>query len=518
MTEIDRPALEAALAALPDLFTGPGGVAGVVFEGQVIAAHAWGYADLARRLPMSATLRLPICSITKQFTCGLFLELPGDRARQQAVIDGYLPNLTGPRPTLEHLCHNQSGLRDYWAMTVLQGAQTEDVFGPEMSLPALAETRSTHFTPGSHYSYSNGNFRLLGEMLEETTGRSLDELLSARLFAPAGMETAGLNADTSHPADGVVGYEGSAALGYFPARNRIYWTGDAGMAASLHDMLAWERWIDQSRDAADGLYARMSAPQQFSDGRPARYGYGLRHDQIAGLRVTGHGGALRGFRAQRFHAAAARLSVVVLFNHEASAYSAAESLMRAALGQSAPPPGEVPGPEWAGSYWDAETGLLLRVAPQGHGVQARYGTVPDQMRLESETLAVSAEMTLERGQGGMMLRRPGDNLAGLVPRVTGPAQTDIAGLYACGEITGEMEITERGGVFYAGFKGLLGQGAMERLTPVAADLWVMACRRTLDAPAPGDWTLRFHRDASGAIAGLTIGCWLARKVPYRRVG
>jgi D-aminopeptidase len=160
----------------------------------------------------------------------------------------------------------------------------------------------------------------------------------------------------------VVGYEGSEALGYFPALNRIYWTGDAGMAASLHDMLAWERWIDSTRDASDGLYARLSAPQQFSDGRPARYGYGLRHDQIAGLRVTGHGGALRGFRAQRFHAAAARLSVVVLFNHEASAYSAAESLMRAALGQSAPPPGEVPGPEWTGSYWLRRRGRGCRRA------------------------------------------------------------------------------------------------------------------------------------------------------------
>ena len=46
MSNIDLSALEAALAALPKRFPGPGGVAGVVKDGKVLAARAWGYADL----------------------------------------------------------------------------------------------------------------------------------------------------------------------------------------------------------------------------------------------------------------------------------------------------------------------------------------------------------------------------------------------------------------------------------------------------------------------------------------
>ena len=43
---IDIPALDAALDALPKRFAGPGGVAGVMHNGQIIAARAWGFANL----------------------------------------------------------------------------------------------------------------------------------------------------------------------------------------------------------------------------------------------------------------------------------------------------------------------------------------------------------------------------------------------------------------------------------------------------------------------------------------
>jgi hypothetical protein len=34
---------------------------------------------------------------------------------------------------------------------------------------------------------------------------------------------------------------------------------------------------------------------------------------------------------------------------------------------------------------------------------------------------------------------------------------------------------------------------------------------------PGDWTRAFRRDSLGRVAGITIGCWLARGLPYQRV-
>jgi D-aminopeptidase len=54
------------------------------------------------------------------------------------------------------------------------------------------------------------------------------------------------------------------------------------------------------------------------------------------------------------------------------------------------------------------------------------------------------------------------------------------------------------------------------MAPAGRDVWIVATRRSMDAPAPGDWTLLVRRDAEGRVAGLTLGCWLARAIGYFR--
>ena len=63
-----------------------------------------------------------------------------------------------------------------------------------------------------------------------------------------------------------------------------------------------------------------------------------------------------------------------------------------------------------------------------------------------------------------------------------------------------------------------GQGRMEMLGHVGADVWVLPCPRALDHTPPGDWTLAFRREESGPVTGVTVGCWLARRLSYARIG
>ena len=99
-SEIDLSSLNRALEALPEKFKGPGGVAGVVADGKVLARQAWGYADMASGQAMTTATRLPICSISKQFTCGVLLDLVGDPARLDARVVDFLPRLEGRMPTV----------------------------------------------------------------------------------------------------------------------------------------------------------------------------------------------------------------------------------------------------------------------------------------------------------------------------------------------------------------------------------------------------------------------------------
>jgi hypothetical protein len=82
-----------------------------------------------------------------------------------------------------------------------------------------------------------------------------------------------------------VGYEGGQAEGFRPAVNRITWTGDAGVSASLDDMIAWERHIDATRDNPESIYQRLAAPVAFTDGANSGYGFGLARGEILGRQI-----------------------------------------------------------------------------------------------------------------------------------------------------------------------------------------------------------------------------------------
>ncbi|WP_374448290.1 D-aminopeptidase [Stella sp.] len=520
MTDSLSNRLDRALQALPRNHPGPGGAVAVVRAGEVLVRHAWGWANAERRIPFTPSSLFRMCSITKQFTCAAVLESVPDPTELDADVRARLPDLDGPAPGLLRLCHNQSGLRDYWAVAMLHGAPTESPFGDLEAARVIAGTRSLQFRPGTRYSYCNQNFRLLSEILEARTGRSFAEILRERVLAPTGMAGAVLAADTRALPDGGEGYEGTQATGFRAAENRILWTGDAGLGATLDDMIAWERHIDATRDDPGAIYARLSAPVAFADGTPAAYGFGLGRSVEFGRAATGHGGALRGWRSHRIHLAAERLSVVVLFNHLSDAAAAALDLVAAVLGEARPKPDPaLPAPAWLGAYLDPETGLSARIDSAAPGqVRLRFGHSAERLDLRPDGTAGNGRTRLAAGGDGLRMHRPQENQTARLVPIAGPAATDVAGRYRSAELGAELTVVDAGGTLYGGFSGFLGQGRMELLEPVGGDVWALPCPRALDHTPPGDWTLAFRRGGDGRVAGVTVGCWLARGLDYPRVG
>ncbi len=510
--------LDRALAHLPRHFPGPGGAAAVLRDGEVLVRHAWGFADAERRIPFTPRSLFRMCSITKQFTCGTALSLFPDLAALDGAVRARLPKLERA-PTPLHLAHNQSGLRDYWAIAMLLGAPATAPFGDEDAARVIGAAAGLQFAPGTSYSYSNGNFRLLSDALQDVTGRSFAELLRRQVLEPAGMETAFLAADTTAMPDGTVGYEGSLAVGHRPAENRVIWTGDAALGASLDDMVAWERFIDATRDDADGLYRRLSAPVTFADGAPAEYGFGLGRSVEWGRAATGHGGALRGWRSHRIHFTDARVSVVVMLNHLSDARAAALQLAAALFGEvAAAPDAALPAPAWLGAYLEPSTGLSARVELARPGeLRLCYGHGPELLPLRTDGTAGHTGVRLEpQADGTLRLDRPGENrVAVLEPRAGAADPERLAKRYRCRDYPGAtLAIVDAGGALHGAFSGPLGAGRMEPLEPIGPDLWLLPCWRALDHSPPGDWTIAVHRDAGDAVTALTVGCWLARGLRY----
>jgi D-aminopeptidase len=332
------------------------------------------------------------------------------------------------------------------------------------------------------------------------------------------MQSALLAADTRAMPDGTEGYEGTPASGFRAVENRIVWTGDAGLGASLDDMIAWERHIDATRDDAGSLYGRLCAPVVFADGTPATYGFGLGRRTEHARHVTGHGGALRGWRSHRMYVAAERVSVVVLFNHMADARMAAMDLLAAGLGEQAASEGEVPPtPDWTGAYVEPETGLAVRTDPHAPGrVRLRFGHTPEVLTLRPDGSASSDGVTLRPEPAGLVMERADEHLSSLLQPRAGEASSDIAGRYRNAELDAELRIEDAGGVLYGAFAGFLGAARMEMLDAIGPDLWALPCPRALDHTPPGDWTLAIRRDGTDRPLAVEVGCWLARGLTYER--
>jgi D-aminopeptidase len=238
-----------------------------------------------------------------------------------------------------------------------------------------------------------------------------------------------------------------------------------------------------------------------------------------GVVLTGHGGALRGWRSHRVHAAAERLSVVVLFNHHADARGAAFDVLRAALGQRRRPRPEIAYDEgWTGSCHDPRTDLLLDLsAGRKKGqISARFTTDAEMLDLVNENEATSAAMSLRREGEIIHVTRPFDNLSTAMIRLKGASPADVAGKFHSPELDADFHIVAEGSAFFGSFEGFLGKSAAQPIYPVAGDIWRLPCQRSMDAPAPGDWTLHFERDSNSRITAVTVGCWLARKVRFER--
>lgn len=517
MTAVNSAALDRAIADLPRLYPGPGGAVAVVKDGVPVIRHGWGFANLETRQPFTSATLAPICSITKQFTCATMLSVAPDPSDLDPLTGALLPKLSGEKPSTLDLANNQSGLRDYWALTVLCGASPEGDFRPGDAVTLVGLTRSLHFPPGTAYSYSNGNFRMLALAIEQKTGRAFGELLIERLLVPSGMETARFVAETSATPGGAEGYEGSAATGWRPGVNRLHWSGDAGICASIDDLVAWERDIDRTRDDAASPYGLLSRPPRFRNGSAAQYGLGLVHRKRWGRAMTGHGGAIRGWRLQRYWLPSERLSVDVAFNHENDSNGAAMHVLAAALGESVQPaPSDgAAARAFAGSWLDTDTGLLLDAAVNADGtISAGYDGSSEVLSVGPDRIARGLDMTLAREAEDLCIHRPGDAIDALAKQVAPAEVQDITGTYRSDELGSSLEIRNAGGSWFAGFSGFLGSGPLMALTPAGADVWRLSCHRALDAPPPGNWTLRVVRSAGGRVESVSVGCWLARDVVF----
>lgn len=292
----------------------------VVKDGQIAYVHAYGKARLDPPLVAAPAMQYSIGSVSKQFTAAAMLLMQEQgKLNLNDPVSKYLPQLTRANEvTLRMLLSHTSGYQDFWpedyVMTSMQAPTTAqhilDVWGK----------KPLDFDPGTRWQYSNTNYVIAGQIVEQVSGQKLMDLLTARIFRPLGM-TGVLNQDAARlPASDPIGYYRHALGPLRPSPLEGFgWMFAAGeLAMPARDLALWNISLIDRSLLKPASYDEMFREVKLKDGKGTGYGLGVEVGDRNGHRAVFHSGEVSGFVSMNTVYPDEKAAVTVLTNEDAS--------------------------------------------------------------------------------------------------------------------------------------------------------------------------------------------------------
>ena len=301
----------------------PGAAWGIVVDGELAHAGAFGVRDVAARAPVDADTVFRIASMTKSFTAMAILQLRDDgKLSLDDPASRFVPELKSlrypttdsPRITIRHLLTHSEGFPEDnpWGDQQLSESEAELSRMMRGGIPFSN-------APGMAYEYSNYGFAILGRIVSAASAMPYDEYISRRILRPLGMTSTTLHPEKVAADRRAVGYrwedeqwkeEPSLPHGSFGAMGGMLTTvRDLGRYVALFLDAFPPRDGDEAGPLRRASLREMQQPWRPSALRVTRdavssapvltsssYGYGLSVTQTCQFRaMVAHGGGLPGY-------------------------------------------------------------------------------------------------------------------------------------------------------------------------------------------------------------------------------
>lgn len=161
----------------------------VATNGKIDYLSGVGISNRQSNLIINSKSKFKIASITKTFTAVLILKLyEQGKLDLNATIGKYLPEYKGEgkdKVTIHHLLTYSSGIPNCEGNTgimVYQSPISVDDFIIKYCSGRL------EFKPGTQFSYHNGDYIILGRIIEKITGSTFSKYLESEILTPLAME------------------------------------------------------------------------------------------------------------------------------------------------------------------------------------------------------------------------------------------------------------------------------------------------------------------------------------------
>jgi len=296
----------------------PGCAVGVSSAGTVVLRGAWGMADLEHQVALTPDSIFEAGSVSKQFTAAAVLLLAEQgKLSLTDPVSKYIPELPdyGTPITLDHLMHHTSGLRDWSSVVAVAGwERTTREYTNAWVLDIASHQKALNFKPGDDWSYTNTGYNLLAVLVQRVSGKSLAQFTHDNVFLPLGMQSTSWRDDFQRIVPNrAIAYERQDGREHqlMPFENAY---GNGGLLTTVDDLLRWNDRFYGSKIGDPSFIKSELEPGRLNDGRALFYAAGLFLTNHDGVREISHAGATAGYRAWLGFYPERRLSVAVLCN------------------------------------------------------------------------------------------------------------------------------------------------------------------------------------------------------------
>jgi D-alanyl-D-alanine carboxypeptidase len=276
-----------------------------VEEGEHEWSAAAGTVERGSTVPVSASSRFRIGSVTKTFVATVVLQLVDQgRLALDDPIERHLPGVVpgGESITVRQVLGHTSGIYDYAhepdrSTNRWRGEARFRTYRPQELLDVAFAT-PPYFPPGQGWHYSNTNYVLAGLLVERLTGKPYGAAIAERILQPLHLnQTTVPGTDPAVPEPHAHGYAevGGEFVDATEMNPSLDWAAGE-MISTAADLNRFASALLGGELTSEASLAAMREPVGTAPGGLFRYGLGLqRFDLSCGVTVFGHGGELLGY-------------------------------------------------------------------------------------------------------------------------------------------------------------------------------------------------------------------------------